>query len=523
MRKVILMIITVAMVICLCAGSVAFAAAPLQTVRAAEPTPTPEPPSASPAADASNVFIIDNANVYQGMDRPYTSGYVPTVSGGAANIVLPLLPNYPVRSNQVNVSVNLGDATSSPFQFGNYDQSISLMTHPTNNGDKEAYLINLVIPLSAERKNGSYPVTMTVTGALEDGTAFTQDFPVYVTITDGIDPNATPTPEPTIGPEPTEAPIPEPKVMISSYTISPTPVVAGEKFTAMVTLKNTDESQTLNNVKVTVKGDTTDFLPATGETGSFFFDKIAPGGDITFGIDMTAAQNSKPEPHKLVLSIVYDGAKAQKYSGDEEIVVPVSQPIRLEFDEPKIEKELNAGDTIPVSMNVMNLGLSTVHNVRMTVEAPGLIPDKTAFIGNIESGASKKGEIYVFVGTLDMTDGGSSEEKYGATAGMVNITYEDEFGQEYTKEFEFETYINPPVIVETPEEETEADKPQNTSQWWISIIIAAAIILAIVFIRLYIVKKQKKLRDAEEAEADAAYISRTSQNSISGRDDDEGN
>ncbi len=461
-----------------------------------------ETPSPTNAPDTTAVMQIENARTYTGMDKPYSSGYMPTAAGGAANVVLPLISKYDIRNSQINVQFDLGDPANSPFQFGNYDQNISLAKHPTDQGEAEAYLINVVLPLSSHRQLGNFPLVMNITGRLEDGTVFTQSFTIFVVITDGIDPNVTPSPEPTVPVPGEEPPIAEPKVIIAEYTISPSPVVAGKSFHVLVTLRNTDEKQSLNNVKITAKGDSTDLLPAEGQTGSFFFKKIEAGGDITFGLDMVAAQNSKAEPHKLLLSIVFDGAKATKYSSEEEIVIPVMQPIRLEIDKPKIEPELNAGDTISVTTNVMNLGLDTVHNVRFTLDAPGLIPDKTAFIGNIESGASKKGELFVFVGTLDMkADGGYSDaEKYGATSGTVTLLYEDTFGTEFKEEFPFDTTINPPVVVPTEEEQPEEETPKNTGQWWVSIIVAAAIIVTIIVIRTVVVKKQKQQRDEDEGE-----------------------
>jgi hypothetical protein len=132
------------------------------------------------------------------------------------------------------------------------------------------------------------------------------------------------------------------------------------------------------------------------------------------------------------------------------------------------------------------------------VEAPGLIPDKTAFMGNIESGAAGKGDMYVFVGTLDMTDAGTArtEDKYGMTNGKVLLVYEDQYGQEYTEEFEFSTTINPPVIM--VQEEPEEEEPPNQNQWWISVVTAAAIIAALLGIRGYARKRQARIREDEE-------------------------
>ena len=472
-------------------------------------------------ASMDKLLLIDNVNIYEKMDKTYNKGYSPTVENGTATLVLPLIASENTLQDQIRVTFNLGDPASSPFQFKNYDKTVRLKNHPVNNGTgtADSYLVAVRILLVDDPAMGRFPVIITVAGQWTDGTSFSQEFSLYVTINDGIDPDAAPTPEPTAGSEPgTEAesvtasepesasateteeqPVPQAKILLDRCSVQPSPVMTGEEFNISATFKNTNESQSLNNVKITVTGETADIVPVGDETGSFYFKTIAKQETITIDMKMKIAQNAKAEPHKIKFAIEYEGNKATAYTAAEETVIQITQPVRLEFDEPQIPEEVNAGDTISVSMNVMNLGLSTVHNVRMLVEAEGLLPEKTAFLGNIESGASKKGDLYVFVKTLDTADQETvqGEDKYGMTKGNVLLTYEDEYGQEYTEEFAFSTNINPPVILvdEDPEED---EGPKDQGQWWISVVIVAGIIVAIAGIRIYIKKQQERIRRQED-------------------------
>ena len=479
---------------------------PQTTTPAPDPNQTPEPDE-TPMPDTSVVLVIDNAHIYDGMDIPYSSGYVPTASNGIAKVVLPLIATESIKDNMIIATVDLGEPSASPFQFGNYEKSIPLQANYVDGGTNivESYLVSVDIPLAANRELGNFPIVFKIIGALHDGTPFAQDFTVFVTISDGIDPNATPSPEPQMESGSTggeEAPVPEVKTMLTNYSINPSPVLAGDSLIIKATITNTNENQSMNNIKISVAGESTDLLFTGDDTGSYYFESLAPQESLELEMNMAVAQNSEAVPQKLNLDINYEGKKATPYKSAENITIPIAQPIRLEYDSPTIPDEVNAGDTISVSINVMNLGLGTVHNARMTLDAQGLIPEKTTFIGNIESGTAKKGDMYVFVGTKDTTDSNnSSDDKYGLTDGSITLLYEDEYGKEYSEVFDINTTINPPVIsVAETEEPEDLEEDANTYQWWISIIIIGAIIAVIIIINSINKKKlQKKIEEYESA------------------------
>ncbi|MEG0257953.1 MAG: hypothetical protein RR632_06600 [Christensenella sp.] len=457
-------------------------------------TVPPSPTGSAP--QEGTVLTIDNQNIYAGMDKPYSSGYLPTVADGTATLMLPLTSAQALSNNSFNVVVDLGDPSASPFVFGNYDKTITLAEHSVNNGagTTKAYLVDLNLALAGGRTNGRYPVTITAQGQTSGGTQFSQLFTLYVTITDGIDPNATPKPEPTPEPPKEEQLAPQPKAMIASYTVNPSPVLAGQEFDVSVTLQNTNDSQPMRNVKVTVSGETADVV-CMDETNSFYFKKIGTKDTVTLNAKMLVQQTAEPKPQKILIHIEYEGDKQAAFTSDESIVIRVKQPIRIEFDEPEIPKQVNAGDTMSVPLNVMNMGKGTVYNVRAELSAPGLVPEGTVFLGNMESGAAKKGDLYTFVGTLD-SDAGNSDNKYGPTSGKITISYEDEFGEAATQEIAFTTNINPPVINAPAEKEEE--KPQTQSQWWISVIILGAVIGAVFGVRYYIKRKKEKAGEDED-------------------------
>ena len=473
---------------------------PAGTALAAEDTP------AAGTQDAGTVLAIDNENLYPGMDQPYSSGYMPAVAGGSASIVLPLVPAQELQGGSINITVDLGDASSSPFVFQNYDKTVGLKEHMVNNGAgrAKACLVELNLPLAEGRLSGRYPVTVSVQGQVQGGAQFTQAFTLYVTVTDGIDPNAPVAQDPGDADAPAggtgggggagggEAK-PKPKVMLGGYSVNPSPVLAGQEFGLSVTLQNTSDSQPIKNMKVTVSGETADIIPM-GETNSFYFKKVAKQESAAIDTRLMVQQTAEPKPQKILLHVEYEGDGGTEVTSDESIVIQVKQPVRIEYDEPEIPQEVNAGDTMSVSMNVMNMGKGTVYNVRAEVEAPGLVPEGSLFLGNLESGAAKKGDLYVFVSTLDSS---GADAKYGYTNGKMKLSYEDEFGEVSTQEFDFSTNINPPVI-NAPQEEEEEEKPETQSQWWISVLILGAVIGGILGIRYALKRRKQKAEDNED-------------------------
>lgn len=144
------------------------------------------------ALAAENALQIDTDNIYEGMTRSYAQGYVPTVSGGYAHFVLPLKSNDALIMS-ITITPVIGTDEKSPFVYGNYEFPVS----PDANG---VFLVKLSLPLKAGRINGTYPVTFRAS-YVQSGTTVTQDFPIYVSIADGGDPNApSPTPSPSAEP-----------------------------------------------------------------------------------------------------------------------------------------------------------------------------------------------------------------------------------------------------------------------------------------------------------------------------------
>lgn len=132
-------------------------------------------------------FSIDNQRIYEGMEKSYASGYVPKIKDRKAVVVLPLVTKRKISGNQITVRVAFGESEQQPFVRKNYEKAVSFGYHSTAEGSSVSgcYLVSFSLALKKDRYNGSYPVTLSVCAADEDGNEINQEFTVYVTITDG--------------------------------------------------------------------------------------------------------------------------------------------------------------------------------------------------------------------------------------------------------------------------------------------------------------------------------------------------
>ena len=430
---------------------------------------------------AGGLIKIANDKPYGDMTKSYQDGYSPVQTGDSVSVVLPLtFAGSPSDLNLI-ITPNLGDTATAPFVFNNYQQTGTL------NAANPVYVAQFAFALKKDRISGSYPIVFNVSYTDTAGEAVEQPFTVYATV-DGAAPPTTPT---------AETPRSQPKLIVSHYATTPDVVKAGETFAVNATIENTSTKYDVKNITVTYAGDGKSLISADN-TNTVYIDKIKRGesADVTF--NMLSRLDSAPGVQTVTLTIAYEDSKATGFTVTEPLLLQVTQPVNLEYDEPKLPQTANAGDTLPLSFNVFNKGRSKLYNVMVKLEAPGLLPEGSAFVGNMEPGTSGTAELYVFVGTLGMSQNeegnmqtDNDAEKYGYTNGKITISYEDEFGNPYTQDVEVGMNIEPPVISANADKEEE--EPVDTvSQWWISVLVGAVLIAAVV--AALVVRRKRKIK-----------------------------
>lgn len=451
------------------------------------PTDPSEPadPTEPSIPQIPTVLEIDSSHIYSGMDMAYEDGYLPRISGGVMKIVLPLKCSGALWGDKLDTSISLDTSASSPFVVENFRKTFYLesVTPKNSSESQEVYLVAYEIQLSDERRNGTYPVTITTSGFDASGNAITTTFTLYITITDGKIEKIV---QPVV-----DTPTAEPVVYISKTVLEPTTAQAGESFTMTVTLKNSITTKYVRNMLVTV--DTGNVQIDLEEDSNIFpIEKIDRGGEVELTLHFSTEPAIPSGKYPISFSFKYDSSKTLNLSSSGSTVVEIQQPANMELVMPRFADSVSVGETVPVTFQVMNMGRSSMYNVRCVVSGFGLVPSNTGYIGTMEAGTSKNTKVELYIIALNASAGNENGPQYGNTTGTVTLIYEDETGQEYSQEATFDTTVNRPVV-QLPQNNMEEEKAeQRVGSWWVSVTILGGVILAAVGTILFIQKKKHR-------------------------------
>lgn len=430
------------------------------------------------------VLEIDTENIYEGMTKAYEDGYVPTIKDGYMSLVLPLIPSGAVHNDRVKVSLSLGSSASSPFIIANYEKVFELETIVPENSNipQTLFLIHFDLKMSSERRDGVYPVTVNVSGYDEAGNTIACIYTIYVTITDG----KAETIKTTV-----ETPTAEPVVYISKSEMLPEKPMAGEEFTLTVTLKNSLTTKSIRNMLVTV--DTGNMqINLLDDSNIFQINSISAGGDTTLTLRLMADTSLPAGKYTISFSFKYDSSKTLNLSSSGTAIIEVKQPANMELVMPRFSDSVTVGETIPLSLQVMNMGRDPMYNVRCVISGYGFAPSNTGYIGKMEAGSSSTTKVELYIIALNASKGNENGSQYGDTTGTITLIYEDESGLEYKQETAFETTVKRPIVSITQTDNTQEEAEKTASQWWISVLILGGVILAAGIIAVLFRKKKKR-------------------------------
>ena len=288
-----------------------------------------------------------------------------------------------------------------------------------------------------------------------------------------------------------------------------------------VTFRNKSRSQNVYGLKISLSTETKGI---EFDKNSFYVQRLTPGEAITLTQNLSIAEDTEPGQVTILFSLEYEDSKASSANSTETLTFNVSQPVRAELEVSDIPSVFYTMDTVEIPVKALNLGRDKIYNAKVKLEADGLSPKETAFLGNVDEGTASDGTIRVYV--KGSTGNKSSKSQSVAEAGSLSdnvsdisdendatsqntsispdqitgkliLTYEDSTGSSYQTAVDFSSEIKESQIQSLKVE----DSQEETNSWWYSIfaILAVLLVIIILFLMSRLHKKSVLLEEARKA------------------------
>lgn len=299
----------------------------------------------------------------------------------------------------------------------------------------------------------------------------------------------------------------KPQILLEDNNLSGQILKAGAAMELSVTFRNKSRSQNVFGLKISLSTETKGI---EFERNSFYVQRLTPGEAITLKQKITIAEDCDPGQATISFSLDYEDSKATAATGTETLSFQIIQPSRAKLEASDIPSILYTMDTVEIPIKAMNLGRDKLYNASVRLEADGLNPKETAFLGTIEAGTAAQGSLRVYVKGKSESETQNNSEKIneeespaddvtlpGRITGKLILTYEDASGNSYEESTEFESEIKEAKIQSLKVE----DDQEETNSWWYSIIavFTGLLVSVILFLTRKLHKKNILLEEARKA------------------------
>ena len=310
-------------------------------------------------------FEIDQRRVLQGMNRSWLQGYEPTISNNYLSMVLPILSDQAEGSIQTEWIVL--HESESPFK----PQTMYVKTQRAESG---VYAVRLNLAMYADRRNGDYPCVIRITGHAKSGKLLMSEIPYTLRVRDGLPTNET--------------------LRMAIHDVE-TDLNVGEDGCIRAVLRNPCQTVAYEQPVLHITDPTGDIIPR--EVDVLYLPDLAPGESVQVEYPVAVLGKASVARHSLKFDLTWT-ALGQNVSQTESYTVPVKQEIRLEQGGLKMASSVIAGDSVTLSLPLMNMGKADIVNVLAAVSLPGITERQAVLVGTIAPGETRQAQITLTTG-----------------------------------------------------------------------------------------------------------------------------
>ncbi len=311
-------------------------------------------------AGGTNDFEVDRRLVLQGMNRSWLQGYEPRIANNTLSLALPIRSGR--AEGPIQTELIPADESLSPFK----PQSMTVKTSPNESG---LYAVRMNLELYPDRKNGDYACTLRITGQTKDGVSLRTDIPYTLRIRDGAPGTETMRME-TAG-------------LRSDFKV-------GEDGEIRFILKNPCRTVIFETPILHITDPSGEIIPRDVDVA--YLPDLNPGESREVQFAVTVLNKAAVAPHTLRFDWTWK-ALGQEMSQSETYTLPVTQEIRLEQGGLKMASSVIAGDSVTLTLPLMNMGKADIINVLATVTLPGVTDRQSVLVGTIAPGETRQAQI----------------------------------------------------------------------------------------------------------------------------------
>lgn len=360
-------------------------------------------------------FSLDDKTAIKGMDgQSWYQGYQPSVRYGNYTLCLPLRSE--TADGEITVSIALDDPDLSLFSRQPGTKTVS----PRNG----IYPLTLSLPLSANRRNGDYPATITIVGQTGTGESITTVIPHIIRIRDGLESSEAVHPVVTAGGK----------------------LWVGEDSLFLLTVTNPTKTLSMTDCTLSLTDASGDVLMIGPDVLSF--PEILPGKTAVLEIPVTVKGNAAVEMHSFDVKLSYQVLDRAE-SWEQKISHPVAQEIRLEQGGIALPSSAIQGELTTLSVPLMNLGKGEIRNAMVSLEFPWMHQRQSVLVGTIAPGETEQAKL-TFAPDRDAS---------GTYSGVVTISCEDVWGNVWEQEEPVQITVEKAAAVTEPTPEPVIHTP----------------------------------------------------------------
>lgn len=368
---------------------------------------------------------------------------------------------FAVRNNGSQTAKNIKVSVEPTAPLVNKSKNIYIVS--LGAGESKAFDIQMFVVGNAEVQSQNYPIKITAETSDKEPSSITQYAGVFVN-----------------GDNKTKT---VPQLIITNYTYGGEAAVANEVFPLSMVLKNTNASQTLKNIKISLTAEEGVFIPHN-TSNSFYIEKIGPNGSVNKTIELMTKPDAAEKTSSITVDMSYEDSKGNPVTVKDIISVPVVQQRKIVVDDVNPLGPIFAGEDSTISVQYYNMGKSTLNNLIINAEAEKInfTQSPKTFIGKFDPGKSGSYDFYFIA------------DSPGEISGKILISFEDSNGKEIKMEKPFKFNVEEPVPTTDPgmEGDNPEIKPPSKSKY---LFIGGGILAFLVLLVLIIKKVRKKKFD----------------------------